>query len=98
MIDIKQNEDGDVAIEDGDVAYTESTGQHKRDILLADKGHFKEHPVAGVGAANFIHDADPSGFYRTTRRECSRDGMKVKDIRVTGGEIEIDAEYENSNS
>ena len=48
MIDITHTEDGDVEVGTGDLTYTESTGQHKRDLLLADKGHFKENPDRGV--------------------------------------------------
>lgn len=98
MIDIAQSPDGDISLESGDIAYSESTGQHKADILIADKGHYKETPAAGVGAANFINETDPEEFYRTVRKELERDGMKVKKIRITNGELEIDANYANSNS
>ena len=47
MLDITQTADGDVELGTGDLTYTESTGQHKRDLLLADKGHFKENPDRG---------------------------------------------------
>lgn len=97
MIDILQGPDGDIELIGGDITYDESTGQHKADILLADKGHFKETPVAGVGTANFINETDPEEFYRTVRKELERDGMKVKKIRITGGQLEIDANY-GSNS
>lgn len=97
-LDILQTPDGDISLEGDDITYTESTGHHKADLLLADKGHYKETPVAGVGAANFINETDPEEFYRTVRKELERDGMKVKKIRITNGELEIDANYGNSNS
>ena len=43
-----------------------------------------------------MHDTDPENFYRTVRKECSKDGMKVKDVKQIDGELIIDAEYENS--
>ena len=98
MLDITHTEDGDVELGIGDVTYTESTGQHKRDLLLADKGHFKESAAVGVGVFNFMHDTDPENFYRTVRKECSKDGMKVKDVKQVNGELLIDAEYEDGNS
>ncbi len=98
MLDITQTADGDVELGTGDVTYTESTGQHKRDLLLADKGHYKECPAVGVGSLNFMHDTDPESFYRTVRKECSKDGMKVKDVKTENGELVIDAEYEGSKS
>lgn len=97
MIDITQAGDGDIEIGSGDLTYTESTGQHKRDLLLADKGHFKESPDRGVGAFNFLADSDPEEFYRTVRKECSKDGIKVIDVKREGEEFIIDAEYENDN-
>lgn len=97
-LDIMHSPDGDISLEGDDITYTESTGQHKADLLLADKGHYKETPVAGIGAANFINETDPEEFYRTTRKELERDGMKVKKIRITAGELQIDASYGNSNS
>lgn len=98
MIDLTQKTNGDISLGSGDLAYTESIGQHKADLLIADKGHFKETPAAGVGAANFINETDPEEFYRTVRKELERDGMKVKKIRITNGELEIDANYANNNS
>lgn len=97
MTDITQTPDGDLSLDSGDIAYTESSGQHKRDLLLAGKGHYKESPASGIGAADFLNDTEPDNFFRTVRRECSRDGMKVKNISMTGGQLEIDAEYENSD-
>ena len=98
MLDITQTANGDVELGTGDLTYTESTGQHKRDLLLADKGHFKENPDRGVGAFNFLGDSDPEEFYRTVRKECSKDGMKVKDVKRSCGDLIIDAKYENGNS
>lgn len=97
MIDITQTSEGDIDLNGGDFTYTESTGQHKRDLLLGDKGHFKETPAAGIGAQNFVNDTNPENFCRTVRKECSRDGMKVKDIRISNGQLEIDAAYEENN-
>ena len=97
MTDITHPEDGDVALGTYDPTYTESTVQHKRDLLLADKGHFKENPDRGVGTFNFLNDSDPEDFYRMVRKECTKDGMKVKDVKQSGGELIIDASYENNN-
>ena len=47
MIDILQTSDGDVELTD-DLVWTEPTEQHKRDLLLASQGDFKESPAVGV--------------------------------------------------
>lgn len=97
MLDITHTPDGDIELGTGDMAYSESTNQHKRDIVLADKGHYKEVPEAGVGAANFVHDTNPENLLRSIRKEFTKDGMKVKNIGIIRGQIINDAEYENSN-
>lgn len=97
MHDITFTQDGDVELGLGDITYTESTGQHKRDLLLSDRGHVKEFPGVGIGVNNFLHDTDPENFFRTIRKECTKDGMKVYRVGAEAGEIIIDAEYENNN-
>ena len=62
MIDIQHTEDGDIDIMSGDILYSESTSQHQKDILLADKGHYKESPETGVGAVNYINAIDNGNF------------------------------------
>ena len=47
MIDILQTSTGDVELSD-DLIRTEATEQHKRDLLLASQGDFKEAPTVGV--------------------------------------------------
>lgn len=98
MIDVAQKEDGDISLETGDFMYTESTGQHQRDILLANKGHYKGSPVTGVGVVDYLHDAEPENLLRAVRKEFARDGMKVNDIKMINGQLEVDAEYADNNS
>lgn len=93
MIDIQHTEDGDIDITSGDILYSESTSQHQKDILLADKGHYKESPETGVGAVNYINDTDQENFYRAVRKELTRDGMKVTKVSMDN----TIARYEESN-
>lgn len=92
ITDIKQTDTGDVDLSAGDISYTESTRQHQKDLLLADKGFYKETPEAGVGALNYINDSEPENLYRSIRKEFTRDGMKV--IRV--GMTNTEAYYEGN--
>lgn len=98
MIDIKNTRDGDLDLSGGDINYSESSEQHQQDILLADKGHYKEAPACGVGIINFLHETDPESLLRTIRKEFARDGMKVKKVTIQNGEIIPEAEYEDNNS
>lgn len=97
MNDILLTSAGDVELTD-DLTRIEAAEQHKRDLLLASPGDYKEHPVIGVDALSFLHDADPAEFLRTVRRQCEKDGMRVDAIEYdTTGELIIDAEYEDGN-
>lgn len=98
MIDIKNTRDNDLDLSGGDINYSESSGQHQQDILLADKGHYKEVPARGVGIINFLHETDPENLLRTVRKEFARDGMKVEKVTIQNGEIIASATYEDDNS
>lgn len=82
MIDYKQgeNNDCDLDFSAGDLQYTESTGQHQRDLILADKGHIRDSPECGVGSINYIQDEDREDYLRTVRKELSKDGQRVKSV------------------
>lgn len=98
MVDIAYTKDGDIQLETGDVVYIGSTGQHQRDILIANKGCYKESPAVGVGILGYLQDTDPENLLRSIRKEFTKDGMKVKSVGTENGQIKVDAEYENSNS
>ena len=98
MLDIKQTANGDVHLETGDLVYSESTEQHQQDILIADKGHYKESPDMGVGILNFLQDNDPENLQRTTRKQFVKDGMKVEKISIKQGSVSTTARYESGNS
>lgn len=99
MLDYKQTSDGDIDFSNGDLAITESTGQHQRDLMMADKGHVRNAPQAGVGTIDYVHDSsnDTDDYLRKVSMEFSADGMSVKKLETNAsGNLIIDAEYENS--
>lgn len=93
MIDIGHTANGDIDLQASDILYAESTGQHQRDILLANKGHYKESPETGVGALEYMNDNEPDRLLRSIRKEFTRDGMKVSKVSLDN----VVAEYEESN-
>lgn len=93
MNDYLQTNNGDLDISNGDIHIVESTSQHQRDLLIADKGHIREKPQAGVGSINFLEDNDPENYLRTVRKEFAADGMIVQKIGITNSGINIDANY-----
>ena len=97
MTDIKHTEQGDLDLSTGDLLYVSSDYQHQKDILLARKGYYKEHPEMGVGIEDYRNETDPEELLRSIRQEFAADGMKVSKVAITAtGNIETDASYENS--
>lgn len=80
---------------DGDFVMIESTAQHQRQLLLNNKGEFKESPTVGVGAALFLDEDDGmQNLMREITAQYSADGMDVRSISLNArGEIVSNAEY-----
>ncbi|MBS7334263.1 MAG: hypothetical protein KIG88_11770 [Weeksellaceae bacterium] len=70
MKDIIRDQEQDVKIERGDFVIDESDQQHIEDIFIAQKGEFKEFPLVGFGAINYIKT-------QTTDDEFKRD-LKIQ--------------------
>ncbi len=98
MEDYKQLSDGDLDLSMGDLQITESSEQHKRDLLYSDKGHIRDKAEAGVGIISYILDNEPEDLLRAVRKEFSSDGMKVKSVGINtnSGDMEVVARYEKS--
>ena len=84
----------DLLLQDGDFVIGESTYQHQRFLLLAEKGEFKATPKTGVGSRKFLETQNPNDFAREVRQEFTSDGMIVNKIKIEENlEINIDAQY-----
>lgn len=98
MKDILLDETGDLLIKDGDIVVGESTEQHQKHLLLAQKGDFRQHPQIGVGLSDFLNDDALRDLPAAIQKEFENDGMKVKKINVIKKEndkmgLKIDASY-----
>lgn len=94
MTDFILDDNLDLKIENGDFVIGESTAQHQKLLILADKAEFKEVPMRGVGAKRYLEDHDTSGLARAIRTEFIADGMTVNQIKITADlTIEVDANY-----
>ncbi|MCH5243414.1 MAG: hypothetical protein J1F29_00750 [Lentimicrobiaceae bacterium] len=97
MTDIKHTDNGDIDFITGDLRYVNSDYRHQQDILLSQKGYYKEHPELGVGIGDYRNETDPEELLRAIKKEFVADGMKVnKVILSVDGQIETDARYENN--
>lgn len=81
-------------IRNGDFFVGESTPQHQRRLLMAHKGEYKQHPLAGVGLRDFVDDENPDAMIREIRKQLVADGMRVDSINITPNGLHIDATYE----
>ena len=94
VTDILTDEEGDLMVVNGDFSVGESTVQHQGDLIVACEGEYKQDPMTGVGAVNFVDDEGPSEFLRKVRIQFTKDGMNVTRSQMnTNGNLEIEAEY-----
>lgn len=93
--DILINNDGSFVMAGGDFVIGESTKQHQRHLLLAEKGSLITDELAGVGiAGELLNDADGGDLKRSIQIEFERDGMVISELAITeDGELEVAANY-----
>ena len=94
MIDIGLDVNEDAAIVAGDFIVEESTGQHQRQLILNNKGDFKQNPTICVGVPDYMDDEKFRNLIRAISVEFTKDGMDVKSVALSpGGIIKSDAYY-----
>jgi len=94
MTDIALDGTEDLNIIAGDFTSVESTAQHQRQLLLNNKGDFKQNPTICVGAFDYLDDEGIEDLIRAISIEFARDGMDVKNVQLLNdGTIETDAYY-----
>ncbi len=82
MMDICLDDSEDVTIQHDDFVIDESTAQHQRQLILNNKGDFKQNPTIGVGVFEYYDDEHMRDLIRAVSIEFSRDGMDVQSIRL----------------
>jgi hypothetical protein len=94
MMDIGLSADEDLYLVGGDFPVEESTAQHQRQLLLNNKGDYKENPTICAGAFTYLNDEYYQGLIRAVNIEFSRDGMDVADVQLRAdGIIESNSVY-----
>jgi len=95
MMDISLDAGYDLVFEGGDFTIKESTPQHQQQLILNNKGDFKQNPAICVGAFNYLDDENFQELSRNISIEFTRDGMDVISIQLTPtGIINSDAFYQ----
>lgn len=94
--DFLDDADGDLMIRDGHFVIGESTEQHKKDLLIAQKGDYRQHPFVGVGIGDYLEDDELADIGQEIQKQFEMDGMKVKKVEVfEDGKINIEAKYDD---
>lgn len=84
----------DLLLANGDLTNVESTAEHQRQLLLNDKGDFKENPTTCVGLFSYIDDEGLQSLARDVAIAFAQDGMTVNNIQLAqNGTLNIDAAY-----
>lgn len=95
MNDIGLNENEDLDITTGDFMIVESTTAHQRQLILNNKGDFKQNPTICVNAASYFDDENFQGLVRAIGIEFTRDGMDVTEVSIDKeGRIKTAGVYE----
>lgn len=93
---LRDPETNELLIVNGDFVRGESTRQHQKNLLLANKGAYKQSPEIGVGLIDFLNDDDPGEMMREIRLQFAADGMIVESLGFgSDGKLQINASYGN---
>lgn len=95
VFDFLSDENDDLYIVDGDLAFGESTLQHQRDLLLIQPGELRQFPRIGAGIhRELLNSASPDDMRVIIQREMEADGMIVDKLTVTKEfDVELIAHY-----
>jgi len=94
MMDIALDRTEDILTGYGDITVAESTAQHQRQLILNNKGDFKQNPGSCAGAFDYLDDENFAELIRAISIEFTKDGMDVVSVRVMpDGVIVSDAFY-----
>ena len=80
--------------ENGDLKFGDSTRQNQKALLVANKNEYKQSPTVGVGIFTALHDEGPNDLFRAIRMEMVKDGMKINDLSIKDGIINLEASYD----
>ncbi len=93
MQDFLIDENFDLKLKDGDLDIGISDTQHKELLLICNKGSFKQHPAACVGAWNYLESEDPAALIAEVKAQFKGDGMQVKNVQLINDKLVHEAYY-----
>ena len=96
--DLKLTDDFDLDFSaSGDLKVFESTQQHKRCLVVANKGDYRQSPWVGVGVETFLNDDSFGDIQNEIQKQFELDGIQVNDLRIdVDGTITENGSYEEN--
>lgn len=100
VYDIALNkETGDLLIQAGDFAISESTEQHMKDLIASNKTNYKASPLLGVALSDFLLDdvAYSDDLKKEIMVQFETDGIDIEQMNIASAEsIAVSGEYTNN--
>lgn len=94
VFDIMIDDEFDLLVESGDFVTDESTIQHHKCLLVANKGNYLQNPGVGVGLfENINNDENTDSIKKEIQRVFEADGMTIVSITIKDDDITVKANY-----
>ncbi len=91
-----ENIDNDILIDSGDFVKSDCNQSHINDIIISNKGDYKQHPLIGLGLVKYVNGPDMPqnkvSLAKQIRLQLEADGFKVTVVDTTDfSNIKIEA-------
>lgn len=94
MRDLLVDRAGDLQLQAGDLVVGESSLQHQWQLLITQKGSYKDMPELGVGIANYVNLSNKQAALIEVKRNLEYDGLTVESLKWDlDGKLYVDAKY-----
>lgn len=78
----------------GDLKTGDAVAQHKRCLIVANRGDYRQFPWVGVGIEAYLLDENFGDVQAQIQKQFELDGMVVRDLRITAeGGITENSQY-----
>jgi len=81
---ITDPENGDLLIKDGQIAVGTIDDQCIEQILMSNRGEYKEYPLIGGEIVKMLHGVENRFWANRIRNMCSAMGLRIKRVSVIG--------------
>lgn len=95
MNDFILDENNDLAFENGELKWGDSTLQNQKLLFITQKGEWKANGAVGIGADDYVDDDDLVGLENEIKSQFEADGMTIETLAVfEDGSVNVKANYE----